>query len=183
MKVFINPGHAPNGRPDPGATNSSTGLRECDVALLISNKIAGYLRAVGYEVMVLQSNSLSEVVNAANAWDADLFISIHCNSFGDWSVKGTEVWYNDGSYNGKRLATYILNQMLGSIKLVNRGIKNAIPGKNGLYVLKNTDCPAVLVEAAFISNSDDEALLADEKKRDQFAAAIARGVTDYVGGI
>lgn len=189
MKIFINPGHSPDGRPDPGASNALTGLRECDVALLISNKVADYLRAVGYEVMVLQSNSLSEVVNASNAWGADLFVSIHCNSFGDWSVKGTETWYNDGSSNGKRLASCIHNQIINSIlypdgkKIVNRGVKNAIPGINGLYVLKYTDCPAVLVETAFISNSDDEALLANENKRDQFAAATSRGITDYVGGI
>jgi N-acetylmuramoyl-L-alanine amidase len=189
MKIFINPGHAPNGIPDAGADNKITGLRECDVALLISNKVADYLKAVGYEVMVLQSNSLSEVVNASNAWGADLFVSIHCNSFWDWSVKGTESWYNDGSLNGKKLASCIHNQIINSIdyndgkKIVNRGVKNAIPGINGLYVLKYTDCPAVLIETAFISNADDEVLLADKNKRDQFAAATSRGITDYVGGM
>jgi len=182
MKIFINPGHAPNGKPDPGASNILTGLRECDVALSISNKVAEYLKTVGYEVMVLQSNSLSEVVNASNAWGADLFVSIHCNSFGDWSVQGTEVWHNDGSFNGKKLATNILSQIIGAIKIVNRGVKNAIPGINGLYVLKYTDCPAVLVETAFISNAEDEALLANPEMQDQFARSIARGITDYVGG-
>ena len=98
-------------------------------------------------------------------------------------MQGTEVfWYNDGFYNDKKLATLILNQMLSSIKLVNRGVKNAVPGKNGLYVLKYTDCPAVLVELAFISNTEDEALLADSEMQDQFARAIARGITDYIGG-
>jgi len=97
-------------------------------------------------------------------------------------VRGTEVWYNDGSYNGKKLATCILHQILGSINLVNRGVKNAVPGKNGLYVLKYTDCPAVLVETAFISNAEDEALLANPEMQDQFARAIARGITDYVEG-
>jgi len=182
MKIVINPGHAPNGKPDPGAVNNNTGLRECDVALSIGKKAANYLDFVGYEVTVLQSDSLSEIVTTSNNWDADLFISIHCNSVGEASVQGTEVWYNDGSYNGKKLATYILNQMLGSIKLVNRGVKNAVPGKNGLYVLKYTDCPAVLVEAAFISNAEDERLLADPEMQDQFARSIARGITDYVGG-
>jgi len=188
MKIFINPGHSPDGRPDPGASNTLTGLRECDVALSISNKVADYLKNVGYEVMVLQSNSLSEVVNASNAWGANLFVSIHCNSFGDWSVQGTESWHNDGSLNGKKLASCIHNQIINSIdypngeKIVNRGIKNAIPGKNGLYVLKYTDCPAVLVETAFISNVEDEALLANPEMQDQFARSIARGVTDYVEG-
>lgn len=46
-----------------------------------------------------------------------------------------------------------------------------------MYVLTNTDMPAVLVELAFISNESDEQLLADN--RDDFARAIARGITDY----
>ena len=40
MRVFINPGHAPNGNPDPGAVNANTGLRECDVALVVGTKVA-----------------------------------------------------------------------------------------------------------------------------------------------
>lgn len=40
MNVFINPGHAPNGNPDPGAVNGTTGLRECDVALAVGNLAA-----------------------------------------------------------------------------------------------------------------------------------------------
>jgi N-acetylmuramoyl-L-alanine amidase len=46
-----------------------------------------------------------------------------------------------------------------------------------LLVLKYTDMPACLVEMAFIDNDDDAALLAD--KQDEFARAIACGITDY----
>ena len=45
-------------------------------------------------------------------------------------------------------------------------------------VLKNTNMPAVLVELAFISNEDDEKIL--RNNQDDFARAIARGVTDYL---
>ena len=47
----------------------------------------------------------------------------------------------------------------------------------GLIVLKHTDMPACLVETAFIDNDDDTALLTN--KQDDFARAIARGITDY----
>ena len=57
-------------------------------------------------------------------------------------------------------------------------MKIATPGVNGLYVLTNTDMPAVLVELAFISNADDVVLLTE--KQDEFARAIARGITDYL---
>ena len=43
MNVFINPGHAPNGNPDPGAVNGNTGLRECDVALAVGDLVAPQL--------------------------------------------------------------------------------------------------------------------------------------------
>jgi N-acetylmuramoyl-L-alanine amidase len=49
----------------------------------------------------------------------------------------------------------------------------------GLYVLNNTDAPAVLVELAFISNPKEEAILASDEGKRMFAAAIARGVTDW----
>ena len=81
MKVFINPGHAPEGNPDPGACNVYTGLRECDVTAEVGRLTAHYLNAVGIETEILQSDSLYEVCQKANASEADLFISIHCNLF------------------------------------------------------------------------------------------------------
>lgn len=48
----------------------------------------------------------------------------------------------------------------------------------GLAVLRETDMPAVLVETAFITNEEDVQLLMNQK--DEFARAIARGVTDYI---
>lgn len=178
-KIFINPGHAPNGEPDPGACNADTGLRESDVALAISQGVAKYLRNVGYEVQVLQDDSLEEICCQANGWPADLFVSIHCNSAGTDQAKGAETWYCDGSARGAKLATLIQGQLINSLSLVDRGIKDAVPHQDGLYVLTNTDMPACLVETAFISNADDEKLLADPAKQDVFARAIARGVTDY----
>ena len=178
MKVFINPGHAPNGVPDPGAVSDVTGLRECDVALSVGKLVEHYLNAVGIETAVLQSDDLYEVCSKANNLDADLFISIHCNSVESPYAEGTETWYCAGSNDGKHLAECIQSQIVDHLGTVDRGVKMAVPHKNGLYVLTNTDMPAVLVELAFISNEDDEKLLRNEQ--DEFARAIARGVTDYV---
>ncbi|EHG21790.1 N-acetylmuramoyl-L-alanine amidase [Selenomonas infelix ATCC 43532] len=175
MKVFLNPGHAPNGNPDPGACGC--GLRECDVAKNVADLVAGYLAAAGVEVVgSLQSDSLHEVVSASNRADADVFISIHCNAC-NGSANGTEVWHYYGSGEGEKLADCIQNQIVDALGTVDRGVKGAKPGVNGLYVLNNTDAVAVLVELAFIDNESDAALLRD--RQDEFARAIARGVTDY----
>ena len=106
-----------------------------------------------------------------------IFISIHCNSAANPAANGTETWYCHGSKNGANLAKYINGQILWTFDTADRGIKEARPGVNGLYVLTNTNMPAVLVELAFISNQDDVILLTENQ--DDFARAIERGITDY----
>ena len=175
MKVFLNPGHAPNGNPDPGACGC--GLRECDIAKSIADLVESYLTAAGVEVVGnLQIDGLYDIVSASNRTDADVFISIHCNAC-NGNANGTEVWHYYGSGEGEKLADCIQNQIVDALGTVDRGVKGAKPGVNGLYVLNNTDAVAVLVELAFIDNESDAALL--RERQDEFARAIARGVTDY----
>ena len=177
MKVFLNAGHAPDGNPDPGACGY--GLRECDVAKNVADLVAGYLAAAGVEVVgCLQSDSLHEVVSASNCSGADVFISIHCNAC-NGTANGTEVWHYYGSGEGEKLAQCIQNQIVDALGTVDRGVKGAKPGVNGLYVLSNTDAVAVIVELAFIDHAGDAELL--NTRQDEFARAIARGVTDYEG--
>ena len=173
MNVFINPGHAPNGNPDPGACGF--GLRESDITAAVGALVDGYLKAVGIETKLFQSDSLGEISATSNAWGADLFVSIHCNSAGSTAANGTETFCYPGSTQGHKLAGCIQNQLIDSMGTTDRGVKEA-----NFAVLRNTDCVAVLVELAFISNETDAVLLSD--KQDDFARAIARGVTDHMAG-
>jgi len=171
MKVFLNPGHAPNGNPDPGACGC--GLRECDVAKSVADLVAGYLVAAGVEVVGnMQDDDLYAITSAANASGADIFISIHCNAF-NGSAQGTEVEVHPGSSAGRALGNCIQRQIVDSLGTADRGLKDRLD----LWVIKRTDMPAVLVELAFIDHEGDAALLRD--RQDDFARAIARGVTDY----
>jgi N-acetylmuramoyl-L-alanine amidase len=175
MKVFLNPGHAPNGQPDPGACGC--GLRESDVAAQIGRLVEGYLTAAGLDVMTLQSDSLDEVCDTANEWGADVFVSIHCNSAASEFARGVETFSFPGSIGGRDIAGCIQRQIVGAFSKIDddfpdRGLKEA-----NFYVVRNTDMPACLVEMAFISNEEDAALL--KYHADDFARAIARGVTDY----
>ena len=177
LKVFLNGGHAPNGVPDPGCCNYELGLKEAIVAQNITDLVDYYLTNAGVEVVGnYQSDSLYDVVSTANDTDADIFISIHCNGF-NGQAKGTEVCVYPNSKVGHMLGECIQNQIVSSLDTVDRGIKERVPGVNGLYVLSNTDMPAVLVETAFIDNYEDGIKLRD--RADDFARAIARGVTDY----
>ena len=175
MKVFVNAGHAPNGNPDPGACGC--GIRESDVAATVAHAVVGYLNAAGCEAVFFQSDSLYEISSTSNGWDADVFVSIHCNSAGSEEARGVETFSYYGSTRGKALAKFIQNQIVNAFEKIdpdfpNRGIKTA-----NFHVIRETDAPAVLVEMAFISNEEDAALL--KYHADDFARAIARGVTDY----
>lgn len=180
MKVFINPGH--DIKYDSGAVHSS-GMREADVVSEVGKLVKHYLDAVGYETYIMQSDNLyydssypdrqTPVVVTANSWDADVFVSIHCNAAGNLSAHGTEVECYRYNSPAASLAQCIQDQIVNSIGTVDRGVKE-MPG---LIVLKHTDMPAVLVEMAFISNDDDASLLACNQ--DDFARAIARGISDY----
>ena len=184
MKVFINPGH--DTTYDSGAVNPNTGLRECDVAAEVGALVVDYLEAAGCECQIMQSDNLAPtpagrssyddrqgatVTETANDWGADVFVSIHCNA-ANTEARGTEVECY-GSGEGELLAQCIQSQIVDSLGTVDRGVKY-MPQ---LLVLKYTDMPAVLVETAFIDNDEDAELLAG--KTDEFARAIARGVTDY----
>lgn len=180
MRVYINPGHDVD--YDSGAVNHNSGLRECDIAAKIGAAVKKYLEIAGCECRLLQSDNLYydssyddrpvAVCADANEWPADVFVSIHCNA-DNGKARGTEVECYSYMSDGGNLAQCIRNQIVDALGTVDRGVKE-MPG---LIVLRHTDMPAVLVETAFIDNDDDADLLVN--KWDDFARAIARGVTDY----
>ena len=66
MKVFINPGHAPNGNPDPGAVNQYSGLKEAVVVKHVGDLVAKYLIAAGVDATVCQDDSLTTVARESS---------------------------------------------------------------------------------------------------------------------
>ena len=83
VKVFIDPGH---GDTDPGSVGN--GLREKDLTLSIATRIKDILLIEYNNVYVKMSRtqdtypSLNDRTNAANAWGADFYLSIHINAGG-----------------------------------------------------------------------------------------------------
>lgn len=180
MKVFLNPGH--DLEHDSGAC-SAGGLRECDVAADIGGLVQKYLEAAGCEVRAWQSDNLNwdsdyedrqdcSVCDCANNWPADMFVSLHCNA-ANGNAQGTETLVYELGSASADLAECIQRQIVDSCGTVDRGLKE----RPDLIVLKHTNMTAVLVEMAFIDNTEDEQKLTFGA--DDMAKAIARGITDY----
>lgn len=175
LKIFINPGHDMD--LDPGACANN--LREVDIALAIGEKVKKTMEVIGYPCQLIQSDNLNgetegkpNVCATANNSGADIFVSIHCNSAANTSAKGTETLVYSTGGKAELLAKCIQTQIVNSLNMVDRGIKV----RPDLCVLRETTMPAVLVEAAFISNQEDAYKLM--YRIEEFANAIARGITD-----
>ena len=95
MKIFINPGHMPG--VDSGAVNDKYGVTEAGIVKEIGAGVQQYLNRVGYDCLLVQSDNLcgespgyTNICASANGWQADLFLSIHCNAAAAEEAQGTE---------------------------------------------------------------------------------------------
>ena len=170
-KVFIDPDH---GGTDPGA--SGNGLYEKEVVLSISKKVRNILISKGFEVELSRSKdqyvSLSDRAAQANAWDADLFVSIHCNSATSSSANGTECYtYPTANTSTKSLSKNMASALASKLGLTNRGHKEA-----NFAVLRLSNMPAILIETAFINNANDASKL--KTRENDFASAIANQIAN-----
>ncbi len=120
------------------------------------------------------ASSLTARVREANTWGADVFVSLHTNASPNPAANGTEALiYSRTSTEALGLAESILTELTQVTGLRNRGVIE----RPGLYVLKRTAMPAVLVEMGFITNRYEAELMAYSPGL--FAEGIYRGIVDY----
>lgn len=174
--IAVDAGH---GGSDPGA--SGNGLVEKDITLDVAKRLQKYLTNGGYKVVMTRSDdtyiSLDGRVKYALDHGADIFISIHVNSYTGESGHGTETYYYNGGSNiteSKKLASFMEERLLDAMDTTDRGVKTA-----AYRVLKANTLPATLVELAFITNSNDAKKLGSATYRDKAAKALYLGVQDY----
>lgn len=175
MNVCVDAGH---GGRDSGAVNGNT--LEKDIALKVALKLYKLIES-DYNVTLTRNKdsyvSLQDRVEISNKFDSDFFVSIHVNSSqAPYTATGIETLIYENKGDTKRLAENVQNSLISNLGAVNRGIKI----RNDLYVLKNTKCPAILVEIGFI-HADVNNLLNNEYQ-DKIALSIARGL-NYTTGV
>lgn len=182
IKIYIDQGHNPQ---SPNAGAEGNGLREQDIVFRIGVETKRLLDAnPAFEARLSRptsetqlgtsnASSLRARVDDANAFGADLFLSLHCNASVDPSVSGSEALVFSRDSVSYEIATVILEAVTEATGLRNRGVLI----RPGLYVLRRTAMPAVLLELGFITNAADAALLRDNPRL--FAQGIYNGIVRY----
>lgn len=180
--IVIDAGH---GGFDPGKV-ASDGVTEKTINLSIAQKLSAFLEQSGAIIRTtrIEDSSLSESkrqdlknrAEIANTSNAELFISIHQNSFPKSNVKGAQVFYYKGSEEGKRLASLIQSRLKEVVDVDNDRIAKA---NDNYYVLKQIKIPSVIVECGFLSNSVEHDKLMSDEYQEKLAWAIYMGILDY----
>ena len=179
MKICIDAGHNYSGF-DTGATGN--GLKEQNITFPIADMLRELLEKAGVEVVMTRktlkenlgtsaTSALTARVKISNEAKCDYFISIHCNAGGG---TGSEVLVIKKGGKAEKLANVVLSKIIDKLKTRNRGVK-----EQNVCVLRETDCPAILVETAFIDHAKDSLLLKNNQR--EFAEAIFEGVREYLG--
>lgn len=187
IRIYIDQGHNPTGYYNSGS--SANGLYEQDLTFAIGVLLADMLEADGrFEVCLSRptadtvlgtdnNSSLDARVEGAKNFEADYFISLHTNSYGDLAlvdkVSGFEIYTAENDSESYRFGSSILSTLAASTNIRNRGMKIDAD----LRVLKNATMPAILIEMGFISNPDDAALMSENPEL--FANGIYNGILSY----
>jgi N-acetylmuramoyl-L-alanine amidase len=192
--IVLDPGHG-------GKDQGGAGLlyKEKDLTLQLAKKVSLLLQRAGYKVLLTRQGDsfldLSARAAFANRNKADLFISIHSNATSNRTVSGIETFVmtpsgapsdsstqavntrypgNAANNNSVALSGHIHRQLLAKTKAVDRGLKRA-----RFQVLREVNCPAVLLEIGFLSNREEERKLGSDAYQNEIARGIAAGIMAY----
>lgn len=187
-KICIDAGH---GGSDVGAIGP-TGVTEKSVTFRVAKDVEELLTKEGAEVIMTrridtevspkktEASDIEELqarCDVANNAGADIFLSLHMDSFTNSTPSGTTgYYYSSGTKAGQRLAKTVADSIVGMLKTNNRGSKSC-----NFYVVKHTNMPATLIEMAFISNDKEEKLMNSEAGIKKAATAIVEGIRKFFG--
>lgn len=185
--IVIDAGH---GGVDPGAVGYNNTL-EKDITLEIAKRLKSLFDQAGSNVIMIreedrdfgQSDSLMTrkredlAYRLKTALDskADVYLCIHANSFPDRSQHGAQVFYHQGSEQGKQLGEYV-QKYLNEIAPRKREAK---PNQS-YFILKNCQGSVLTIEVGFLSNPEEEVKLNKPEYQQRLAMAIFEGVANYM---
>lgn len=187
--IVIDAGH---GGEDGGAL-SCTGVKESQINLQIALRLEALLHLLGYETHMIRTTDISihtngttiaqkkvsdlkERVRIVNSLDNGILLSIHQNTFPVEKYNGAQVFYNPCA-GAKELAEHLQYTF---IETVNPGSHRACKTADHVYLLRNIQCPGVLVECGFLSNAGEEAKLRAGEYQKKLVCVIASSLSSYL---
>lgn len=184
--IVLDPGH---GGIDTGASGRE-GIMEKDITLPICKFLKEYFQLSGARVVLTREDDrelsedlvedLKARVQPAKEAGATVFLSIHGNSFPSAYEYGAQTFYYPNHPESYRLASCIQNELLKITTPLGENYRDVQEGD--FYVLRNAPCPAALVEVGFLSNPEEEALLADQQYQKRLAWHIFAGTVAFLRG-
>ncbi|WP_313467425.1 GW dipeptide domain-containing protein, partial [Carnobacterium sp.] len=182
--VVIDPGH---GGKDPGA--QAGGVKEATLNLIVAKKVQQKLEKAGYEVIMTRTTDkfleLSEIAGIANRSNADIFVSVHTNSF-NGTANGIETYSYNKAGNPNNLLIANDPQRLLNSSLLSQNIQNSLIRQTGAFdrkaqkanfhVVRETGMPAVLVEIGFVDNTVERNKLVTNAYQEKIATGIVEGI-------
>lgn len=182
--MVLDSGH---GGKDDGARNQ--GIKEQELNLQITLKLKEQLEALGMKVILTREdeNDLASLsasnrkkedmekrVAIINQKNVDFFISIHMNAYADTSVKGSQIFYNQGDENSHVFASAIQEEIV-------KVSESKMEIKTGdYYILKNSNKIGILLECGFISNEEDRNKLTNEEYQKDLCQSIKQGIMNFL---
>ncbi|MEG0371272.1 MAG: N-acetylmuramoyl-L-alanine amidase CwlD [Clostridium sp.] len=185
--IVIDAGH---GGVDGGAVGKG-GTLEKDINLILAKKTKAFIEENGDTCIMIREldedlygclgsdrnkkqQDLKKRKDLIKEYNADIFISIHLNSFPN--SKGGQVFYQKGDDDGQLLAKLIQDEFIKNVDPTN---KRSEKESNKYFVLKNNDIPSVIVECGFLSSPSEEKLLNNDDYQNRIAASIFYGIEKF----
>ncbi len=193
FKICLDPGHGGQGHI-PDYKRGPTGLREAEINLKVAFYLRELLEKAEATVILTREDdsyiSLAKRSEISNENGADFFISIHHNGLDDNpEVNYTSTWFHgdaDESRPSLDLARYIhqgVSDVLRLPKSPPTGLySDKLVVSSGFGVLRLTNCPAVVCEASFYTNPEEETRLRDDDYLKNEAYGYFLGIARYVEG-
>lgn len=175
--VVIDAGH---GGKDGGAEEYGILEKDIDLAIVLALKEFFDMSEKNIKVYYTRMEDINPTyesrVGLANKSKADLFISVHNNSYDLSSeIKGTEVMYSEsheGEFTSQRLAEICMEELTGALGSSDRGILEG----DSIYIINNSEVPVALLEIGFMTNAEELKLLNTPEYQKKTAEAIYNAV-------